>query len=394
MATSAPYLDLNYFDACGELVDWIRWLLGSGIQSSQGYFYDWHDLAYGRFGLPYPEVTGYGVSTLCWLYERTRNEELLERARHAFLWLDTVALDPHWSLVGARGEDRNGTRSNDQYLYSFDSGIVAAGLVRLSERSPDKRIRYALARISASFCHNLFRPNNTIWPLVDMGTEAPTSIDNKWSHRFSGYQLKALTFLTMLHSKRRAQELPQQQAKTVIEIFENVLGYQQRCGAFPAMKNGETHLHPHLYTLEGLVVAAYAYQQPAWLEPVSKGYVYLEQFFAKNGNLPTQALEERITVPYERVDILSQFLRMGSYLVSVGCLDRASLSKTLAKARERLSTYQIPDGTQQGGYLFGQDFEGTIKHHVNACASFVAAQALWWFELAMAGWSIDPTELV
>ncbi len=366
------------------------WLLGSGVQSAQGFFYAWYDLDLNAFALPYPEITGYGVSALCRLFDRSGNPAVLERCAAAFNWLDRHVLGEGPGLVGGRGSPLDCSRQPRHYAFAFDTGIVATALARFAKRASQDRVWKSLTKISESFRQHLWRSDGTFWPLFDLSSGVPVSSDCKWSHRFSGYQVKALMFCMLMCEEGQGAISKQE----IVDVCEGILNEQLPSGAFPSFNNGETHLHAHFYALEGLAVAAATMKRPEWLESVRHGYVFAEDLLLDNGYIPTQILGRSVTVPYERTDILAQLLRMGCYLRALDDRSKSGVPLALYTARDRLVRYLVREGPHTGGFLFGCDFDGTIKRHVSAGASFFADQALEWFELASAGVRLDARDLI
>ena len=385
-----PVLELNRQDLCPTTIKLCSWILETGVQAPEGYFYSWYDLETSAFVRPYPEITGYGISTLCWLFDLTGDTGLLVRARRASAFLTADAIHPDWSLVGTHRLSHLESLDRPVYLHSFDTGIVAVGLERLARRCRDLEIGDIQDRVADALTNRLLVEDGSVWPLVDLHTGAPTAGEERWSERFSGYHLKTLMFLMLggaSHDGRGHQSI-------VRRVVNRVLASQQDCGAFPSYADGETHLHPHLYTLEALTLAATAYDEGDWLEQAVAGYRYLENFITEQQGLPTRAHRERITVPFERADIVAQFLRLGSYLCSVGCVSQQRLDTALLWARQRLGQYVIEEGSHRGGVLFGHDWDGTFKRHLNCAVTLMSAQACHWYEGARSGMYLDVAELV
>ncbi len=364
------------------------WLLDSGIQAPDGYFFDWYDLDRGSFHLAYPEITGYGISTLCWLAREARDPDLLERAWAASRWLTDVALDRSTRMVPNRVGSPESERSA---LYGFDTGMAAAGLFRLSSAKPDTALRDTVVEVCDSLRSRLRGEGGTLWPMLETRSHSPLAHEGKWSTRFSGYQAKTLMVFALRHAR---SDTTGDEVQDVVRVLETVCAQQDESGAFPSLPGGETHLHPHLYALEGLLVAAETFERRDWLDAVRRGYGYAERLLRMHGYMPTQASSQRVTVPYERVDILAQVLRMGSALTSLGYLDRGHLDEELALAKARLLRLQVDRGQQFGGFLFGSDFTGGRPNHVNSWGSFFAGQALRWYTLAREGQRVDVMELV
>ena len=368
------------------LVAFRGWLLQSGIQSDRGFFYDWYELNTASPGRPYPEITGYGVSTLVWLYRLDKDEDVLARASAAAGWLVSHALHPSYDLVFARGAARDRGLGSKPYLYAFDTGMAGAALARLGAITGEATWRGSLEGIAHALSTRMKRSDGTLWPLLDPRSGRPVTGDDAWSSRFSGYQAKTISFLSLDGSDGPDAPLD--------DVVRKTLESQRDSGAFPAYGDGQAHLHAHFYAVEGLLGSRSVPGLPPVDDAVVRGYLYAERLLAANGFLPTLAHDHHVTAAYERVDGLAQFLRLGCVLVSLGWLGRDRLDRTLDGAASRLLDYQVEGTSHNGGFLFGTDADGTPKPHVNSWGSFFAGQALHWFSLVRDGGHPEPGELV
>jgi len=362
------------------------WLLRSGIQSDRGYFYDWYELDTGVSGRPYPEITGYGVSTLVWLYRLDKDDDVLQRATTAAHWLVSQALHPSYDMVFARGAARDAGLGFKPYLYAFDTGMAAAGLTRLRATTEEATWTGSIEGIVHALSTRMRQTDGTLWPLLDPRGARPVTADGAWSSTFSGYQAKTVSFLN-LDGMNGGDAL-------LGDVVRKTLESQRDSGAFPSYGDGRVHLHPHFYALEGLLGSRSVPDLPPVDDAVVRGYLYAERLLAANGCLPTLAHDDHVTAAYERVDVLAQFLRLGCLLVSMGWLSRDRLDGILGGAASRLLNYQVEGTPHNGGFLFGCDADGTAKRHVNSWTSFFAGQALHWFCLVRDGAHPDLGELV
>jgi hypothetical protein len=362
------------------------WLLRSGIQTDRGYFYDWYELETASPGRPYPEITGYGISTLVWLYRLDKDEDVLARATAAAGWLVSQALHPSYDMVFARGAARDAGLGSKPYLYAFDTGMAAAGLTRLEAITETATWTGSLEGIVDALSTRMKRSDGTLWPLLDPRSGRPVTADGAWSSRFSGYQAKTISFLNL--NGRNGGDAP------LGDVVRKALEGQRDSGAFPAYGDGRAHLHPHFYAVEGLLGSRSVPGLPPVDDAVVRAYLYAERLLAANGYLPTLAHDDHVTAAYERVDALAQFLRLGCLLVSRGWLGRDRLDGILGGAVSRLLDYQVEGTSHNGGFLFGTDADGTPKPHVNSWGSFFAGQALHWFSLVRDGAHPDLGELV
>ena len=75
-----------------------NWMINSGIQNicsdseKNGSFNSWYDADKKRYPFMYSEITGYGISALLYLHDKTKKPLFLERAKLAADWLINNAL--------------------------------------------------------------------------------------------------------------------------------------------------------------------------------------------------------------------------------------------------------------------------------------------------------------
>ncbi|MGH2477585.1 MAG: hypothetical protein ACRDIL_20215, partial [Candidatus Limnocylindrales bacterium] len=290
-----------------------------------------------------------------------------------------------YDMVFARGAARDTGLGSKPYLYAFDTGIAGAGLTRLGAITQEATWTGSLEGIVDALSTRMKRRDGTLWPLLDPRNGRPVTADGAWSCRFSGYQAKTVSFLNLDGRNGDA---------SLGEVVRKTLEGQRDSGAFPAYGDGQAHLHPHFYAVEGLLGGRSVPGLPPVDDAVVRGYLYAERLLAANGYLPTLAHDYRVTVAHERVDALAQFLRLGCLLVSRGWLNRDRLDGILDGAASRLLDYQVEGTPHNGGFLFGTDADGTPKPHVNSWTSFFAGQALHWFSLVRDRAHPDLGELV
>ena len=64
-----------------------KWIISSGIQSDEGGFYAWLDLQDKSYSYLYSEITGYGITSLLFLYKIYGEKATLDKAEQAANWI-------------------------------------------------------------------------------------------------------------------------------------------------------------------------------------------------------------------------------------------------------------------------------------------------------------------
>ena len=158
------------------------------------------------------------------------------------------------------------------------------------------------------------------------------------------------------------------------------LDLQQSDGRFVTQATeASTHLHPHSYTLEGLLDYGRAYQDKKVLELVKKGIQWALNHQLKDGGIFCFYAGQQF-LPYVRVDVLAQTLRLAAIFSQYDSPFRSENQKKLELLRQKLLTSQVISGAQEGGFFYGQEENGLIHYHVNAWVTMFASQALWLYD--------------
>ncbi|MEZ4368136.1 MAG: hypothetical protein R2939_17925 [Kofleriaceae bacterium] len=244
-----------------ELRPALAWLRTSGIQrpdgdADAGGVHAWIDEATGRPGFLYSEITGYFMTHAAWLARLQPEAGWLERARGAAAWIVDRAMTPDGAVLARKYGDAAG-EAGDPYSFTgrrvlyFDATMVGYGLVLTARATGEARWRDAARRI-ADHLLVAFEVGGERFAAHDLATATPTPHGDRWSQDFGSFQLKSAYFLMAL-----AQDLGDAGAPyraLCDRVLAGALATQRDDGRFPTDRAGDaTHLHPHTYTIEGLL---------------------------------------------------------------------------------------------------------------------------------------------
>ena len=107
-----------------------NWLLNSGLYVYQkqdeqyGGVHSFYDLKDQKFGFLYPEITGYCISTIRFLYAHEKKEQYLEHAQASADWLMKI-----YKKYGGVVQGISSDTSQQKLAFSFDTSICAKGLL-------------------------------------------------------------------------------------------------------------------------------------------------------------------------------------------------------------------------------------------------------------------------
>jgi len=352
-----------------DRIDLIKdWLLNSGIQSKEGGFYAWQDMEEGSRAYLYSEITGYAITTLCFLYAITKNKVFIDRAKRAAEWILRDALDPGGGVLTRKYLDNvvehySFERGN---IYSFDCAMAAFGMLKLYKATRDNTYLDCAEKITGFLNKKMLKDNGLYYPLFDTKNGTAGEDTKKWSTQSGSFHSKLALCLCDLADIKDDPSYDLK-AKRLIDSSTKCFYKEERF--FTNSLDHTSHLHPYSYTLEGMLYYAFKRRDDSYKEKIEKAFNWAVGLQDQNGGFPTQVFGDgKPDVVYQRSDIQAQVLRL-SYFIGSG-LDRERLIK-------RMLELQNLSLDKKGGFIFGTDTDGSFKKHSNAWCSMFALQALY-----------------
>ncbi|HEX4275203.1 MAG TPA: hypothetical protein VHZ74_07615 [Bryobacteraceae bacterium] len=328
-----------------------RWLLHSGIQEPSGGFARFYNLETGKNKPVSTEITGYAASALVWLFQTTKDEEYLQRARETSRFLMAAWDDESQTFPF---EYPSPSAESEHLSYFFDSGIIIRGLLAVWREIGDDQLLDLATRAAQGMLVD-FRAANDFHPILALPSKTPLPRTSQWSRASGCYQLKAarawwdLAEITGDTTLRAAY----------LEFVERSLATHGTLLAAAACPH-ETmdRLHPCCYFLEGLLPQ---------LERTEHAQVYLEYIAS------ISYLLREIANDFVRSDVYAQILRARLYAAAVIPVDGTAAGQEA----EELAAFQArsDDPRINGGFYFGRR-NGSTSPQVNPVSTVFAIQAL------------------
>ncbi len=317
-----------------------RWFLHSGIQETSGGVARYYRSDLGQNARVSTEITGYAVSTLLFLHERTRRDEYLDAALRAAHFLTRVAWDEKLSTFPFELTD------GPRFAYFFDCGIIVRGLLAAWRATQDAEFR-AVAIAAGRAMLADFPSEGGIHPILALPDKRPLAWEAGWSRSPGCYQLKSAMAWHELFEVTGDREFECGYETALRAALEND----------PAFLPGESdqqrvmdRLHAYAYFLEGLL--------PVLDRPECAAAL-------RSGVDRAAALLREIAPVFVRSDVYAQVLRtrlLGAFPVDhVGAAHEA----------EQAASFQLPSG----GFLFGRK-HGEALPFVNPVSTAFCVQAL------------------
>ncbi|HIH17802.1 MAG TPA: hypothetical protein HA282_03540 [Nanoarchaeota archaeon] len=380
----------------------VNWLLSSGIQSEDGGFNSWYDVESRSYKYKYSEITGYGLSTLVSLIDISADRnKLLERANLAAEWLINNATHVcngfKTRSYYSRADSNNFYSFDTGKIFSFDTGMVIKGLLNLYKINKNEALLDASKKAAEFLINKMSKPDGLFYATYDPELGKNTDSEEKWSSQSGSYHAKIAIPLLNLYSITDNKSF----LDRALSICDSSLELQKSDGRFISFSStGDTHLHPHIYTTEGLVYLALNLKdekrRSIYLDSTRKAIEWVLDNQKPNGGLP-QAFysgQNRFNM-HERVDITAQALRISSILLSLGELDNRYHAK-IGRLFERLKEFQRSiEDKDHGGFNFGYDHDGfPLVNHVNSWCTMFSLQAIMYYKQLISGQNIKVDFLI
>ena len=359
--------DESIFDRAGA------WFLQSGIQQSNGGLARYYRSDLGRYARVSTEITGYGVSTLLYLAQRSGDARYSDAAIRAAKFLTTIAWKPE--IAAFPFEYSDNCDQPEPLTFFFDTGIIIRGLLAAWRATDDQHFLDAAEAAGRAMIAD-FQRSSTIHPILQLPDKNPKSHEPKWSASPGCYQLKSAL------AWRELWEIGgNEQFKSAWEsALEAAL--RSEPGFLPGEANREKvmdRLHAYCYFLEALLSRA--------ADPTCARALH-------NGIEKTAAHLNEIAPVFERSDVYAQLLRIRLYAAQqdVAPLDEAAAKTEAARAREFFVASD--DARVNGGFAFGRK-GSTLLPFVNPVSTSFCVQALaMWSDYQLQQPLADPLSLI
>jgi len=372
------------------------WLATSGIQISDGPdaggVRAWLDETPGKPGFIYSEITGYYM-TLCAQLARLGDRAWIARGERAATWIVERALHESGAVLSRKYDSAAGGNPTDPYSFDngrvafFDCAMVGFGLVEMHALTGDRRWLDAAAKIGA-FVERVF--GDAIaggHSTFDAKTMTPVAAAPRWSAHFGPFELKGAMFLDAL-ADATSDSKPRAFAERLLSF---ALAKQHASGRFPTMPSGNTtHLHPHTYTVEGLLYLAARRDRADLIARAAAAVDWsVTTCLAPSPQRQQWSEQPDLCIEGLRSDVLAQTLRAYEVIKLLAPATTWAWEGRIAALHAQLDTFTLPSG----GTSYGRDEYGARPHHANAWCHFFAVEARLFRQLRASA-SFDPRSLI
>jgi hypothetical protein len=335
-----------------------RWFLRSGIQEPEGGVARYYRSDLGRNAPVSTEITGYAVSALLFLHERTGQTEYQDAALQAARFLTRIAWDG--ALQTFPFEHSVNGNGSSALAYFFDCGIIVRGLLAAWRASKEPEFRDTAIVAGRTMLQD-FQQGGSIHPILALPAKQPLAYEPRWSASPGCYQLKSAMAWQELFEATGEMDFFRAYESAVTAALESDYDF------LPGETNRERvmdRLHAYAYFLEGLSPMLHRSDcAHAFREGIDRVAAYLGE----------------IAPRFARSDVYAQLLRARLLGEALGVipLDHAAAAQEAGQT----ATFQVSadDPRVAGGFLFGRKC-GEAMPFVNPVSTAFCVQALVWWD--------------
>lgn len=288
-----------------------NWLLNSDIRIKKGddcgAFFGWKNIEASDKASKYPfiynEITGYSLSCFSYLYTETNEIEYIKSMKQTVEYIEKNMTNNLLNTGKRKHKEFKEKGIIENQIYSFDNGIVLAGLLNYYKITKDQAVCKMAEELANALIRHFFKNDQIHYALLDVNLSPIKYGLEKWSTRIGSYHAKLGIGFIDLYSITGN--------KTYLKICDSLckfaLSMQNNEGSFlnNLDKNNQIYLHPHLYTCEGLTYVGSLKNDRKLLIKGLKGIEWALSNMTITGGVPRSNIDRT-----DQADCTSQLLRL------------------------------------------------------------------------------------
>ena len=352
------------------------WLVSSGLcildksDVNVGAVHSFYETKKKEYGFLYPEITGYYISTMKFLYKNENSQNYLEIAKKSGSWLIDLIDKYRYVIQGV-----NTNKGNNEIVYSFDTSICAKGLLDLYEITDEQKYSAYAKKLLDWIDSDCVESDGTVKPIMDLKSKKFIETST-WFMKKGCFGIKiVMPFLQYENSKNSEFR------ETAINICNTFTKFQNPNGSFAVHMGGKSvNLHAHCYALEGLIYAYHVFKEPKYLESCKKALDWAIGIMNSDGSIPSWINFNYVS---KACYPAAQLIRI---LILISKIERNLKYKNVAsKLTNFILTLQSNsvDSKMNGGFyeeLYKSIFGWKKRSRINSWSSMFALQALNWID--------------
>ena len=354
------------------------WLLSSGLvltnsnDSNLGGVHSFYDVKNNSYGFLYPEITGYFLSTLRFIYKYDKNESYLKYSVASANWLNRI-FEKYGGIIMGLGDEV----TKQKLAFSFDTAICAKGMIDCYLLTQDEKYLESAKKFVDWIIDGAIEDDGTIKPFKQLDKNKFSESTEVWYKQKGCLHIKvAIPFLNLYQITKNNDYL--NIGKKICNTF---VKFQNPDGSFSMHQNGSiVNLHTQCYALEGLIYGYNVTNNEEYLKSCEKAIDWSTKKIEEDGSISLlygSNVKSKASYP------IAQLIRL---MILVDFVKKNEKYKSsIKKLNSFLVTFQATgyDNEVRGGFYeeFYKSFLGWKKRsRLNSWGSMFALQSLKWFE--------------
>lgn len=354
------------------------WIINSGLivsdedKKNHGGVYSFYDEKKSQFFFLYPEITGYLISTLRFLFKKEPDPRFLKMAKASSDWLIDL-FDVYGGIIQGIGiDDVKKTLS-----YSFDTGICAKGLLDYYEMSNDQIYLDYAKKFMNVISNEAINSDGTIQPFKNLQSNIFEEKSDVWYNRRGNLHIKTSMPFLQLYGLEQNPDFE----NIAVRICNNYKKFENDDGSLSLhLDSNQVNLHTLCYAMEGLLYAYSVTNNEEYLDCCNRCANWCNQKIENDGSIQlwfNSKFKSKATYP------VAQLLRIFILLNKKNKND--VFSSNIQKLHLFLINMQaISKNITIDGGLYEEFYKSTFgwkkRLKLNSWTSMFSLQAFYWFD--------------
>jgi uncharacterized protein YyaL (SSP411 family) len=337
-----------------------HWFLTSGAQDTDegsgtyGCFNAWYDLEGKHYSYGYSEITGYAMTALANYPSITSDPVLLKKAGIALDWLNGKMRDTTHGGYHCRVKDG----SIHPWLCSFDNAMILNGLTNMYRATKDNSFLEEAIETGDWLLNFMKYGNGSFRAKFDVNGGKYIESDERWSTQSGSFLVKnviGLLNLSDLSGDPKYEEYAR-------GVCDHALSLQQKNGRFVTNPRvNDTYLHPHCYSIEGLLTAGIVLDDERYIHSCRKGADWLKTVYYGCGHMAREFTQGAFSTDISS-DSTSQSLRIWTLLSRLCDYEfPEEISENIVHWILGMQS-EDPDPNAFGGFYYGVTNNKVLEH--------------------------------
>ena len=355
-----------------------NWILNSGLVISSpnnenyGAVHSFLDKKNEKFGFLYPEITGYAVSTFCFLHQLEKNDQYIKLAKASSNWIIGI-FEKFGGIIQGLDVEND---SRKQLAYSFDTAICAKGLLDCFNLTHDERfLRYSKNLVQ--WLKKAVTDQGTVLPYMELKSKEFRESDKVWYKKWGCLHIKTSIPFAQLYQITNDKSY----LDYALKICNTYSKFQNQNGSFSLHENSKTiNLHTMSYALEGLFYIFSVTKNEEYLQSVQKALDWCTKHIEDDGSI---GLWFNSKYKSKAVYSIAQIIRL--MILMDKFHNNTNYKEYITKLHSFMITLQAENINPKVNGGFYEEFYKTMfgwkkREKLNSWGSLFALQALYWFD--------------